>query len=238
MKNSILNSDTYSPLYRQLMQRLKGDIAAGVYPVHGRIPSELELCESYQVSRVTVRKALSDLTREGLLVRHQGKGTFVAVPRIQRDLNHITSFHAACRLMGCTAKSRVLSAHLQHATPEDIESLRVSPGEMVLETCRLRFADELPVMVETNRFPAAFGFLLEEDLTGSLYEILMRHGTEPVKAVHDIALAYASQSQAKLLEVEDGAALLLLKECVYDSAGSPVHTSSQLIRGDRFTFRI
>lgn len=238
MKKSILNSDTFSPLYRQLIQRLKNDIATGVYPIHGRIPSEQELCDTYEVSRVTVRKALSDLVRDGLLIRHQGKGTFVAVPRIQRDLTQITSFHAACRIMGCTPMTKLVHAQWHHAAPEDVDSLHVQPGDMVLEICRLRFADNLPVMLETNRFSAAFSFLDKEDLTKSLYDILLRNGVEPQKAVHDIALAYANQSQAKLLSVEPDAALLLLRESVYDQNGLPIHTSNQLIRGDRFTFRI
>ncbi len=238
MKSSILNSDTFSPLYRQLIKRLQSDIASGVYPVHGRIPSEQALCDTYQVSRVTVRKALSDLVRDGLLIRHQGKGTYVAVPRIKRDLNQITSFHDACRIMGCTASTRLVHLAWQRATPEDVESLHTDPGEMVLEICRLRFADNLPVMLETNRFPASFGFLDKEDLSASLYALLLKKGFEPSKAVHDIALSYASPAQAKLLEVAPEAALLLLKECVYDQSGAPIHTSSQLIRGDRFTFRI
>lgn len=109
---------------------------------------------------------------------------------------------------------------------------------MVLEICRLRFADNLPVMLETNRFPAAFSYLAQEDLTQSLYDILLRNGAEPNNAVHDIALSYAAPAQAKLLEVDPGTALLLLTECVYDQSGEAIHTSSQLIRGDRFTFRI
>ncbi|MPN46049.1 HTH-type transcriptional repressor PhnF [bioreactor metagenome] len=140
--------------------------------------------------------------------------------------------------MGCTASTRLVHLAWQRATPEDVESLHTDPGEMVLEICRLRFADNLPVMLETNRFPASFGFLDKEDLSASLYALLLKKGFEPSKAVHDIALSYASPAQAKLLEVAPEAALLLLKECVYDQSGAPIHTSSQLIRGDRFTFRI
>ena len=92
-----LEKKSQSPLYQQLMTRLKNDILAGVYPSGARIPSEQLLCETYGVSRVTVRKAMLDLVQEGLLVRKQGKGTFVADERIQRDLLQITSFSAACR---------------------------------------------------------------------------------------------------------------------------------------------
>ena len=75
-----LHFDSANPLYRQLMARIRADIATGIYAVHSRIPSEAELGETYQVSRVTVRKALAELTREGLLRRMQGKGTYVCAP--------------------------------------------------------------------------------------------------------------------------------------------------------------
>ena len=76
-----LQAESFSPLYHQLMQRIRGDIERGVYPTGSRIPPEHELEKLYQVSRVTVRRALSELTSEGLLERKQGKGTFVATPR-------------------------------------------------------------------------------------------------------------------------------------------------------------
>lgn len=85
MQDKPLEKKSQSPLYQQLMARLKNDILAGVYPSGARIPSEQLLCETYGVSRVTVRKAMLDLVQEGLLVRRQGKGTFVADERIQRD---------------------------------------------------------------------------------------------------------------------------------------------------------
>lgn len=100
MQDKPLEKKSQSPLYQQLMARLKNDILAGVYPSGARIPSEQLLCETYGVSRVTVRKAMLDLVQEGLLVRRQGKGTFVADERIQRDLLQITSFSAACRQNG------------------------------------------------------------------------------------------------------------------------------------------
>ena len=102
-----LEKKSQSPLYQQLMMRLKNDILSGAYPPGGRIPSEQWLCDTYGVSRVTVRKALLDLVQEGLLVRRQGKGTFVADERIQRDLAHITSFSDACRQMGHAAADRI-----------------------------------------------------------------------------------------------------------------------------------
>lgn len=238
MKKQILNMDSYSPLYKQLIQKVRSDIASGVYPVHSRIPSEQELCETYQVSRVTVRKALAELTQEGLLNRHQGKGTFVGVPRLCKDLKDVNSFHEACRMMGRVPGARVIHAQVVHATEADQADLLCGEMDQVVEIVRLRLADDMPVMLETNRFPIAYEYLLREDLTGSLYGVLKDHDIEAQQALHEISLCYANAAQARQLEVSAGDALLNLREVIYDQHGRPLHTSLQLIRGDRFTFRI
>lgn len=232
-----LNNDSASPLYRQLMQRLRSEITGGVYPVHSRIPSEQELCESYSVSRVTVRKALAELTREGLLRRMQGKGTFVCAPRISQQLRDVNSFHEACRVQGSTPGTRVISAQMIRADEETCRSLQLTGGDAV-EIVRLRMADDAPVMLETNRFPAEYRWLLEEKLDGSLYRLLEARGTEPARGIHEISLCYATPAQARLLEVNAGDALLRLDQVICDPHGTPIHTSHQVIRGDRFTFRI
>lgn len=237
MENTILNAESASPLYRQLMQRLRGDIAAGVYPVHSRIPSEQELCDAYQVSRVTVRKALAELTREGLLRRMQGKGTFVCAPRIKSDLRNVTSFHDVCSMMGTVAGTKVLSAHVISADENTRQQLQLT-GDRAVEIVRLRLSDGQPVMLETNVFPMTYEDLLGRDLTGSLYGMLEARGVEAAKGVHEISLCYATTVQAKHLGVSAGMALLQLDQVIYDQHGAPLHTSHQVIRGDRFTFRI
>ena len=231
--------DSASPLYRQLMQRLRSDIAAGVYPAHSRIPSEPELCVTYGVSRVTVRKALAELTREGLLRRMQGKGTFVCAPRIRRSLQDVNSFHEACRLMGRTPGTKVITAQVTRAG-EDVAAELLLKGEhpQCVEIVRLRTADSLPVMLETNCFPVSCDWLLQEPLDGSLYELLEVRDLVPTRGIHEISLCYATPAQARLLQVNAGDALLRLDQVICDQHGTPLHTSHQVIRGDRFTFRI
>lgn len=238
MQEKLLEKKSQSPLYQQLMSRLKNDIMAGVYPPGARIPSEQLLCDLYGVSRVTVRKAMLDLVQEGLLVRRQGKGTFVAQERIQRDLQQITSFSDACRQNGHTAGARLVSAEIAAAAAEDAEKLGLKPGSCVVEIVRLRLCDGEPVMLEINRFPERFAFLMEETGEGSLYECLMRHGCMPSSAVHDIALGHATPMVARHLGCQPGDALLLLDEMVLDQHGEPLHLSRQWIRGDKYTFRI
>ena len=239
MKNHTLLANSSSPLYKQLIMKLRSDIASGVYPVHSRIPTEQELCDTYQVSRVTVRKALTELTQEGLLKRHQGKGTFVSIPRIRRDLRDINSFNYTCRMMHCTPSTQLLHAAVVPAMPEDYAELLLDEeNAQVVEIVRLRLADDMPVMLEFNRFPLSFSWLLNNDLHGSLYELLHEHQFDAAQATHDISLCYASPSQARHLGVAAGDALLSLHEVIFDQNGRPLHTSQQYIRGDRFTFRI
>ena len=233
---NVLRSDSASPLYQQLMQRIRADITLGVYPVHSRIPSEAELGETYQVSRVTVRKALAELTSEGLLRRMQGKGTYVSAPRLRKNLKEVTSFHQACQMMGCVPGTKVISAQTVRATESMREALALT-GDEAVEIVRLRMADGDPVMLETNRFSMEYVFLLE-GVEASLYHQLSQRGIEAASGVHEISLCYANAQQAKLLDVEVGAALLRLDQVIYDQHGSPLHTSHQVIRGDRFTFRI
>lgn len=238
MRDMPLEKKSQSPLYQQLMTRLKNDIVAGVYPAGGRIPSEQTLCDTYGVSRVTVRKAMLDLVQEGLLVRRQGKGTFVADERIQRNLLQITSFSRFCREKGHEASTKLISMQMEPATSEDVERLGVKPDEQVLEICRLRLSDGEPVMLEINRYPKRYEYLREKDAEASLYETLGEHGVIPSAAVHDISLGHATPLVSKYLVTAVGDALLLLDEIVHDQHGEPLHTSRQWIRGDKFTFRI
>ncbi len=238
MPEGPLEKGSQNPLYQQLMQRLKNDVTSGAYPAGGRIPSEQTLCETYGVSRVTVRKAMLDLVQEGLLVRRQGKGTFVADARLTRDLQHITSFSDACAGQGRTASSRVIDLRRETARPEDVERLKVPEDAEVIELCRLRLCDGEPVMLEYNRFPAQYDFIERESVAGSLYDLLRAHGLIPSRAIHDISLGHATPAVSRQLATAEGEALMLLDETVLDQHDRPLHTSRQWIRGDKFTFRI
>ncbi len=235
---SKLQSESSSPLYHQLMQRIREDISKGAYPVGSRIPPEHMLEESYNVSRVTVRRALQELTDEGLLIRKQGKGTFVSVPRISQNLKNVHSFHDACRSNRVTPGTRVVHVKELPADLADQADLNLQDGDRVVETLRVRLADGEPVVLEQNRFSMAYAYLEDSDLSGSLYRVLQEFGVEPSQAVHEISLCTAGEREARLLDVPAGTPLLKLKEIIYDQWGRPLHNSRQWIRGDRFVFRI
>lgn len=233
-----LKAESSSPLYHQLMQRITADIERGTYPTGSRIPPEHELEQLYRVSRVTVRRALAELTSEGLLERKQGKGTFVSVPGGNVQLKSLHSFHDSCRINGMSPSTDVIHVKETAADSVDVEELNLPTGGRVLETLRIRRADGVPVVLERNRFSMAYAWLQDQDLTGSLYSLLREYGVEPKLAVHDVSLRFASAEEAGLMETEAGAPLVCLHEVIYDQRGRPLHNSVQLIRGERFVFRI
>ena len=233
-----LQADSSSPLYHQLMQRITADIERGTYPTGSRIPPEHELEQLYQVSRVTVRRALAELTSEGLLERKQGKGTFVSMPKGNIQLKNLHSFHDSCKINKVKPSTDVIHIRETAASKADAEELNLGSGSRVLETLRVRRADGIPVVLERNRFSMAYAYLKDQDLTGSLYSLLREYGVEPKLAVHDVSLHFATEEEGELLETEKGTPLVCLHEVIYDQRGRPLHNSIQLIRGERFVFRI
>ena len=233
-----LKSESSSPLYYQLMQRIRENIDQGIYGIGTRIPPEHDLERTYQVSRVTVRRALAELTSEGLLEKKQGKGTFVSAPRISQELKNIHSYHDTCAAAGLTPGTRVVRVRELQADAADCRDLHLRQEDRVVETVRIRTADGEPVVLEKNHFSMAYAYLEECDLTGSLYGTLREYGVEPCQAIHDISMCCATAEQAHFLQVKPGDALLHLKEVIFDQRGRPLHNSQQWIRGDRFVFRI
>ena len=237
-KEDKLNSEASSPLYIQLMQKLKNSISTGELQTGSKIAPEQELCSTYGVSRITVRKAISELEKQGILEKKQGKGTFVTVPAIHRKLHAVNSFHDTCRMNGQKPSTKVLVLRTVPASAKDIEELGVSQGSRVVETVRIHFADRIPVILEENHFSMAYSYLLESDLNGSLYNLLSECGAEPAQAPHVISLKKASKQVCGLLKIEEGTSIMFLHEVIYDKKGRPLHISSQYIRGDIFQFRI
>ena len=225
-------------LYETVAAKLRSQINGGILNPGDQIPTEKELCEACGVSRITVRRAVSELEKEGILEKRQGKGTFVTTPGTGIDLREVNSFHEACRRAGVRPGTKVISVGYVKAAETDVSELKTVPGERVVETVRVRTADGVPVVLEKNRFSMAYSYLTECDLSGSLYALLREMGVEPSAAVHEISLRKTDREAAALLGVREGTPLIFLHEVIYDQKGRPLHNSDQFIRGDLFTFRV
>ena len=238
MPEKVLRTESASPLYEQLMEQIRFDILRGTYPVGEKIPTERELEERYSVSRVTVRRALQELTAGGMLERKQGKGTFVAEPKQEIGRPGVQDFFDACRKAGKKPAAILVSFREAAASETDRIRLKLEPDASVLEICRVLTADGEPVILERIRFSMAYVWLENANLRGSLYPLLQEYGVQAEKSIYDFSLRKVSAAEAEMLRMEEGGTAMLEEQVVYDQKGRPLHVSELLIRGDRFTVRI
>jgi GntR family transcriptional regulator len=201
------------------------------------VPTERDLAAELDTSRTTVRQALVELVTEGRLVRRQGSGTYVADAKITWPL-HLASFTEQAAANGLTASSQLLDAQRVKATGEVADKLGLTEGAPVYRLDRLRLADDWPVAVETSllsaeRFPNLPRLMRKaESLHALLHEtfgIRLRRGEELIDT------APASPRDAKLLQTDTGAPMLVVKRRSFDTDGQPVEWGTSWFRGDRIT---
>lgn len=232
-----LNSTVATPLYQQLENILRSEIERGERAAGTRIPTENELSEQYNVSRVTVRKALARLSELGYLERKTGKGTFVAEKKLQRGISAgAVSFTELCKLIGATPGAKTIKIALEDPSAKDIELMNLKPEEKIVVLERIRYADSKPVVLESNRFPEMFSFLFSENLNDqSLYEILktkynifLEHSSKAIDII------FAPPKEARSLEIAKGYPLLRIDSVVHDSDNTLTILCQQLCIGDKF----
>ncbi len=225
------------PLHAQIASALVTAITDGRLAPGDRLPPERELAGQFGVNRLTVRQALADLQQRRLIRRRTGRngGTFVADQVIDYDLTNFAGFTAQARRAGRVASATVLSAVEAVADALTADALQLAPGGRVAVVDRLRLADGAPVLVEHSAFPAArFAGLLDQPLTGSLYDLLAeRYGARPTRAVEQVEPVAADARTARLLGVPRGRPLLAVTRVAFDSAGQPVEYARDVLRGDR-----
>lgn len=225
-----------APLYKQLQDKILEAIHNGELKPGDKLPTELELSETNNVSRVTVRAALDALTSDGYLVRIPGKGTFISKDKIKKDVAKTIGFSDTCKLQNKVPGAKVLKCVIEDATASDQEHLGINSGDKIINIERIRYADDVPISVEYSRFPSSFSYLLQEDLNNrSLYEILTdKYGISFAGSRKYITMEYASFDVATYLNIEEGYPLLCINSTVVSPNGDKIHRSKQLILGDRF----
>jgi GntR family transcriptional regulator len=224
-------------VHAQIEDWLAGEIAVGALRPADRLPTEQDLAAWFGVSRMTLRHALGELARRGLVTRAVGRngGTFVAEPKLEQDLTTLAGFSEQLRRHGMVAGARVLAAAGRQAVPAAAAALQLSEGDPVHEVRRIRLADGRPIAVEHSLFPAAlFPDLLQCRLDGSLYELLeVRYGQRPHRARESLEPVTAGVREAEALEVAEGSPLMLVERTAYAQGGQPLEFARDLFRGDR-----
>ena len=224
-----LDNTISTPLFQQLAATLRAAIDAGEYPPGSRLPTENELCERYSVSRVTVRKALDELSQGEFLVR-----------KIQRKLDGVLSYTNMCHMMGYQPGAKTIKIALEQPTEEERGQLGLKKDEQMLVVERLRLADGRPMLLETSKFPESFFFLFNADLTNtSLYETIRKEtGIVFTRSDKVLEIVFANHQEAKYLDVVKGYPLLSIKSVVHDKSGENCYLSRQLCIADKFKLMV
>lgn len=233
-----LNKDIPIPLYYQLKEILLTQIKK-VKPGTS-LPTELELCEQFNISRPTVRQAINELVVEGYLTRMKGKGTFVTEPKIQQDfLIALKSFPQEMQEKGMIPTTKVLEIKTLSAADHVSEALKIPAGGEVIKLTRLRSANGTPIVVvttflPTEKLPNFFSHNWEDE---SLYKVLEQEYHYTIdRAFRTLEARVAEEYEAKLLEIKKGAPIQFIETITYLTTGIPIEYSLAKYRGDKNTF--
>lgn len=232
--------DSPVPLYIQIKDYLRLNIQNGVFAVNERIPSERQLAEHFNVNRLTVSKALSELTQEGFVYSRVGKGTYVSSPKIDQALQSLTSFTEDMNSRGKKASSRVLYACVDSANKEVARALSILPGAEVVVLHRVRLADGLPVALERSHIIYALcpRILDQHDFSQeSLYHVLREQYNLHLTYAHQtIEAVIAGEAEQDVLEAEPGTPILSVTRVTFTENDQPIEYVRSSYRGDRYKF--
>jgi len=234
-----IDSRVKIPLYHQIVQNITELIEEDKLAQGTMLPSEWELTNLYSVSRLTVRQALKDLERNGLVTRRHGIGTFVSTPPTTQLTPSKMGFSQKMLQIGKKPSSKTLSLNRIPAPREVANMLQISEKAPVIELVRVRYADEEPIMIETAYLPAdRFPDLILENLTdSSLYQFLNERYSISIVAVDQtLQPVLVKPRQAPLLDVEAGSPAIMTKVIAYSRNNVPVEYSWSITGGDKCKF--
>jgi GntR family transcriptional regulator len=229
------------PLHHQVYLDLRAALDTGEWRPGDLLPPERQLAGRYGCSLITVRRALSELTREGRLERVRGRGTTVLRPRIERDFAGTMSFTEEMQDRGLDPETRLIASRPESAGEVVASALQIEPGAPTLYVERLRAAAGEPLLLEQVHLPAErFPGLLASDLEhGSLYDLLTaRYGTRIVRARESLEPVLLRAREARLLAQRPRTPALQIEGIAYGGDGIPVEFARSYVRGDRTRYYI
>lgn len=238
----ILKENTGIPLYVQLVAELRAKMSAGDYLPGQKIPPESELCREFQVSRITIRRAVKTLVDERLLTTKQGKGTFVNAVKIGRRLPKLYSFSDDMRELGLEPSSRILEQALAEADPETATLLDL-PGadRLVNRITRVRMANRIPILLERTFIPHHLcpGLLELSFDHQSLYHTLSeRYRLELDRAEETYEVRLLTATEAKELGCKRSLPAFSIQRLAYGKDGGVVELTRSVGRGDLLRFSV
>lgn len=238
---SALSLDSDIPLYSQLVGIVKRNITAGTLGPGELLPSEAELCKTFNVSRSTVRQAIGSLEAEGLVVRKQGRGTFVAEPKMRRKTENVYSFTSEISSMGLTPSSTLIDFEVMAPTPDIMKVLELTaPDTNVYRFTRIRNVNGEPLILETSFYPQYIYPKLTRELlkTHSFYSLLYEVGIAPASAIDSYEAIVLGREEAEMLGTKPGNCAFYVQRRTRTETGMIYEYTQSKIRADRVTLDI
>jgi GntR family transcriptional regulator len=228
------------PMHAQIREIIRRRVLDGTYAPHSQMPSESQMMEAFAVSRITVRQALGDLQKEGLIFKVAGKGSFVAKPKAFQSLSRLQGFGEAMTASGYETFSQVLSMRRVPAGEAVARRLHLKPATPVFEIQRLRFLNREPISVDQSYFPLELGQrLAQEDLpTRDIFVILENdYGLHLTHADVQIEAISADEGLARQLRIAEASPLLRIERLTFADE-QPIDFEYLYYRGDAFQYRL
>ena len=231
---SILDKDSPIPLYIQFKEYLLEQIERGELKAGQRLPSEREFCDQFSVSRITIRQALNELMRDGLIESVPGKGTFVAKKQ-EEEFHPLGSFSQQIQAQGQNPSSRTLKQAVIYASQRLARELQIPTDSKVILIERLRLADGEPRALQTTHLPLELCLdILKHDLEkGSLYQVLLdEYNLVPVRADNSFEARLAEPEEEDLLHLLHPSAVLVMRQTSYLEDGRPLEYTRSIYRAN------
>ena len=237
--SKIIRDEESVPFYKQLKNKILDEIDSGKLKHGDKLPSERELAEQYQISRMTARHTLSILEREGVVERRVGAGTFINNKKIQMDFVTFNSFTKNMLSKGLIPSTQILSICKMEAMPNLAQKLKVASGETLIAIQRLRLVNETPISIEKSFLPEKLCPRLDEIITSndSLYEILEReYGIVLVMAKEHMQVTLSDEPESKLLKIRSESPCIFQEAVAFDNHEKEIEFSTSLTRSDIVKF--
>jgi len=236
-----INKESLLPLYHQVEESIRQEIAARAYLPGKAIPTETELQEHYRVSRETVRKAVSNLVLAGLLEKRKGLGTFVTKPKIVHRLGSLYGSTEEILARSATPGTTFIERKEISASDTMCRELNVDRGSRIIKVKRLRFVNEEPVAILSSYLPKDLvpNMIQAKFTNNSLYKTLEEiYGLRLAEADEVIEAGSISKKDATFLEIPENTPILVVKRVTYLDNGRVIEKLTALYRSDRFKYEV
>ncbi|MFZ5817045.1 MAG: GntR family transcriptional regulator [Bacillota bacterium] len=227
-------------MYVQIAEEMASAIHSGQYPPLSRLPSESELMERFQVSRVTIRLALQVLLERNLIVRRQGKGTFVTGPTVRQDSRQLQGFFDGLIAQGLTPQTRLLGYRLQVPSAPMRKLLQLGEKERCIQIKRLHLVEKVPLALVCVSLPEALTTQVTRERMEStpIYTLVTRvMGCSVGQAALSIRVQRLDARRAGLLGLAAGDPALVLERLSYDQEARPLEHTLLYLRPDGYEVR-